>query len=214
MSHHTKDKGDIAAAIVIADLTIKGYTCFTPIVSEHLPFDIIAYKDNKCLRIQAKYSSSGNIPSRTSWSDHNGSHVKYYSDNDFDYYAIYSPQLNKIMYPSIKYRGKTISYIVPNNGQLFNWYEDFLNFTEENLKKTYKDFGTTITHKETDATKLYHIKSRKVIRPTKEELEKLLWEKPITEIAKDYNVSDVTIHQWSKQYELNKPPKGHWIKKK
>ena len=37
--HHTKDKGDIAAAKAIADLTLKGYLVLIPVVCEHLPFD-------------------------------------------------------------------------------------------------------------------------------------------------------------------------------
>lgn len=53
--HHTKDKGDLAAAKVIADLVEKEYSVFVPVVTEHTPFDLIAYKDGKCYRIQAKY---------------------------------------------------------------------------------------------------------------------------------------------------------------
>jgi hypothetical protein len=59
--HHTKDKGDIAAAKAIADLVDKGYSVFTPVVCEHLPFDLIAYKDGQCYRIQAKYNSNGAV---------------------------------------------------------------------------------------------------------------------------------------------------------
>ncbi|MEH2287929.1 group I intron-associated PD-(D/E)XK endonuclease [Nostoc sp.] len=49
--HHTKNKGDIAATKAIADLTLKGYLILTPVVCEHLPFDFVAYKDNKCYKI-------------------------------------------------------------------------------------------------------------------------------------------------------------------
>lgn len=51
-------------------------------------------------------------------------------------------------------------------------------------------------------------------RPTKEVLESLLWEKPTTQIALDYGVSDKAIEKWSKQYELTKPPRGYWQKQK
>ena len=56
--------------------------------------------------------------------------------------------------------------------------------------------------------------SRKVDRPSKEELEKLLWEKPPTEIAKDFGVSDTCIIKWAKAYEIPKPTKGYWQKLK
>lgn len=56
--------------------------------------------------------------------------------------------------------------------------------------------------------------TRKVIRPTKEELEKLLWEKPTTQIAKDYGLSDNGVAKWVKSYGLTKPPRGYWVKQK
>lgn len=53
---------------------------------------------------------------------------------------------------------------------------------------------------------------RRVIRPSKEELAKLLWEKPTSTISKIYNVSDTTISKWAKSYELTKPSRGYWEK--
>jgi DNA polymerase III alpha subunit len=58
------------------------------------------------------------------------------------------------------------------------------------------------------------IKIRKVERPPKEELEKLVWEKPFTRIGIDYNVSDNAIRKWCLYYNItNFPPRGHFIKK-
>lgn len=54
---------------------------------------------------------------------------------------------------------------------------------------------------------------RKVIRPSKEELHKLLWQKPTTLIAHDYGVSDKAVYQWAKRYEIDKPPRGYWTGK-
>ena len=50
--------------------------------------------------------------------------------------------------------------------------------------------------------------------PTKEELEKLLWEKPTTKLAEQFGVSDKAVEKWSKKYGLEKPPRGYWAKKK
>jgi|LauGreDrversion4_2_1035121.scaffolds.fasta_scaffold294160_1 hypothetical protein len=212
--HHTKDKGDIAAAMALADLTLKGYICFTPTVSEHLPFDLIAYKDGRCLRIQAKYCSSGTISNKTSWADKNGNHKKYYNQNDFDYYALYSPSLNKVLYPSISFGGKTIAYNLPNSGFPFYWWEDFLDFTDDAAKKTNKDFGYKIIRQKTKEDSILEssIKRRKVERPSKEELNLLIWSKPMVDIGKDFGVSDKAIAKWIKFYGLEKPPNGHWIR--
>lgn len=53
---------------------------------------------------------------------------------------------------------------------------------------------------------------RKVEWPTKETLQKLLWEKPTVQIAKDYNVTDNAVAKWAKHYNLDKPPRGYWMK--
>jgi len=55
-------------------------------------------------------------------------------------------------------------------------------------------------------------KPHKVPHPTKDELEKLLWEKPTTQIAKDFGVSDNAIAKWAKNLGINKPPRGYWAK--
>lgn len=56
------------------------------------------------------------------------------------------------------------------------------------------------------------IKTRKVEWPTKELLQKLLWENPTVEIAKIYGVSDKSVEKWTKRYGLTKPPRGYWTK--
>ena len=54
---------------------------------------------------------------------------------------------------------------------------------------------------------------RKVERPSKEELEKLLWEKPTIKLAEQFGVSDKAIEKWAKFYGIEKPPRGYWAKK-
>lgn len=67
-------------------------------------------------------------------------------------------------------------------------------------------------HKFTQKQIDYQLKSRKVVRPSKEELYKLVWEKSSTQIAKDYGVSDNSIKKWCKKYNISKPPRGYWAK--
>lgn len=52
-----------------------------------------------------------------------------------------------------------------------------------------------------------------VLRPTKEDLFKLVWEKPTLQLAKDFGVSDQAISKWCKIYQISKPPRGYWTKK-
>lgn len=50
--------------------------------------------------------------------------------------------------------------------------------------------------------KCARLQQRKVERPTKEELKKLIFEKPFTTIAKEYGISDNAVRKWCKGYGL------------
>jgi len=52
----------------------------------------------------------------------------------------------------------------------------------------------------------------KIVWPSAEALEKLIWEKPTSRIARDLGVSDKAIEKHCKKLALKKPPRGHWAK--
>lgn len=208
MRPETTLKGDIGTTQVIADLVKKGYVIFTPVACESLPFDIIAYKDGISKRIQCKYSANGTATAITAWSNKSGHHIKRYDDNDFDYYGVYLPDLDKVVYPSIKFKGAKITTKLVNSATPFYWWEDFLNFTDVAQKKSYKDFGYSLTGNSKEKESM-----RKVTRPSKEELHKLLWEIPTQKLAEKFGVSDKAIEKWAKAYKIDKPPRGYWAKK-
>jgi hypothetical protein len=208
MVHHTKDKGDLAAVKAIADLTSKGFVVFVPAVCEHLPFDIAAYRDGKFLRFQSKYRESGEVSGKTSWTDKNGTHNKKYIKEDFDYYALYLPDKDVVCYPSVGFAGSTISTSIPNSPTPFYWYEDFIDLTDSASKRTYRDFGFEITRPKTQKPQF-----RKVERPTKEELKKLVWELPLKELGVRFGVSDKAVSKWAKQYDIQTPGRGYWNNK-
>lgn len=65
---------------------------------------------------------------------------------------------------------------------------------EVNKPETYKYYGQT-----------YNVYDR-------ETLYKQVWEKPVTEVAKLYMVSDVAIHKVCKSLDIPTPPLGYWAK--
>lgn len=97
----TKEKGDIGVAMVIADLTKKGYSVSIPL-AEHLPFDLIVISsDCKLSRISVKYSKHDEcvkISLRTISSNSKGYVVKKVNLNDLDGFAVYSPITNECYY--------------------------------------------------------------------------------------------------------------------
>ena len=54
---------------------------------------------------------------------------------------------------------------------------------------------------------------RKVKHPSKEELAKMIWQKPTSHIAEQYGVSGKAVEKWCKKYGLEKPTRGYWSKK-
>lgn len=54
---------------------------------------------------------------------------------------------------------------------------------------------------------------RKVERPDRDELYKLVWRTPTECLAKSLGVSGAAIAKWCKIYNISKPPRGYWSKK-
>jgi len=52
----------------------------------------------------------------------------------------------------------------------------------------------------------------KIVWPSKEELEKLIWEKPVSMLAKSLGVSDNAIGKRCKKLNIKKPSRGYWSK--
>ncbi len=77
-----------------------------------------------------------------------------------------------------------------------------------NRQRTDKDSGVTLIKKNR-----VFLKSRKVERPSKEDLQKMIWETSVLEVSHKFGVSDVAIAKWCKKYGIPRPPRGYWAKK-
>jgi len=51
-------------------------------------------------------------------------------------------------------------------------------------------------------------------KPTKEQLEKLVWLMPTTKVAKQFNITDKAVEKWCKNYNITKPPRGYCTQQK
>lgn len=54
----------------------------------------------------------------------------------------------------------------------------------------------------------------KIDWPTNEELAKMVWEKSTAQLAKEFGVSDKAIEKRCKVNNIQKPPRGYWMKQK
>lgn len=132
-NHHTKVKGDLGVLKAKVDLHIKGFTICNP-ETEHAPFDLVAYKDGKFLRVQVKYRTMTKgvitFSARTNWADKNGTHTRPYNKDELDVICIYCPDTDKCYYLAIKAVDAHFSLRLtpPKNGQVkgINLADDFL----------------------------------------------------------------------------------------
>lgn len=103
MRHHTKDKGDLAVAEVVADLIRHGVQVCLPI-SEHLPFDLIAISPSmrELRRVQVRYVSAKDGAIRTTLrrthADRHGVHIRRIKLEEIDAFAIFCPDMDEVYY--------------------------------------------------------------------------------------------------------------------
>lgn len=98
----TKARGDEGVGFIIADLMSHDIQVALPI-SEHLPFDLIAIKDNKkMIRVSVKYrkATEGKIALalQSSWHEATGTKWKNSDKQAFDVTAIYCPDTRQCYY--------------------------------------------------------------------------------------------------------------------
>lgn len=122
--HHTKNKGDLGLLKAYADLACKGYLVLHPI-TEHAPFDMVAYKDGKFIRVQVKYRAANSAGSFqvemiSTWRDNNVTRGKDMDKLQVDVVCAYCPNTDECYYFDPKKNNKTFSIRIekPKNNQL------------------------------------------------------------------------------------------------
>jgi hypothetical protein len=96
----TANRGDIGVIKIMENLIQQSIAIFIPF-SASLPFDIVAYTNNKFYKIQVKYRKLGtNKKILAIYADRSAicnSHItrKNYTDDDFDVLAVYCPDTNQ-----------------------------------------------------------------------------------------------------------------------
>lgn len=100
--HPTHDKGDIAEAAVILDLTKRGFTVFKPL-TQNTYADVVVIKDDRIETIQIKYVSTTkgklSVPVRKQMSTTRVVRETYkYNETPLDWIAVYCPDPELVAY--------------------------------------------------------------------------------------------------------------------
>ncbi|MBA3391857.1 MAG: hypothetical protein H0T89_04385 [Deltaproteobacteria bacterium] len=120
--HHTKNKGDLGVLQAKVDLFEKGFIILMP-QTEHAPFDLVAYRDERFYRVQVKYRAAVrgqlSFPLSTCWADRHGVHTVPIDRRSIDLLCIYCPDTRRCYYvdPREVGRGVQLRIAPPRNQQ-------------------------------------------------------------------------------------------------
>jgi hypothetical protein len=121
--HHTKNKGDLGVLKVKVDLYLQGFLICSP-ETEHAPFDLVIYKNERFSRVQVKFRSlrkngTLEIPFSSSYSSSKGVSIKKADKDQIDLYAVYCPQTDACYYfsPSAFQHTATLRVNAPRNNR-------------------------------------------------------------------------------------------------
>jgi hypothetical protein len=121
--HHTKQKGDLGVLKAQLDLFEQGFIILNPL-TEHAPFDLVAYRDGVFRRVQVKHRKvdrTGKIEIKfsTCWADRNGTHSVPIDKNEVDLFCVYCPDTDECYYLDPAEFGSSASLRVeaPKNNQ-------------------------------------------------------------------------------------------------
>ena len=148
MAHHTKDKGDLGVAKAYADLVEKGYQVLVP-MTEHAPFDLVAYRDGVFRRVQVKYRSASStgvvdVAFVSTWSDRHGVHRRQVDKVEVDLFCVYCPDTGECYYIRPQDHASSVKLRISpsrNNQRVGVWFaEDFRGIPEY----TPMGYGSTV----------------------------------------------------------------------
>jgi hypothetical protein len=220
--HHTKYKGDLTVSKVVADLIEKRWFVLTPLYSEHLAFDVLAYKETdkgpRYIRVQVKAHQK--FGRKIGWKNNTGLvNKETYNEKTIDFFASWIPNVDSVIYvPIIMVPKKGKVYItseLKNTNQSFWWYEDFTKVSKlRREKRQSKEFGYTydvMTAGRKAAIDRGAYSKARHYGTTVAKLQRLIWESSFGNVGKKFKCSDVAIKKLALRHGCVIPPIGYHI---
>ena len=133
---NTNKLGDIALAMVIADLIERQQEVYLP-VNDHAKADLVALVQGKPYKIQVKHSSDGMVRKDSVTTSKKGISRSEYQSDEVDIFGVYLSEIKRVIYVPHKHAGIKIRWVPTKNNQKCWWYEDFLtlDFSVEKQQK-------------------------------------------------------------------------------
>src|SRR5262249_18023620 len=116
------------------DLAEKGYRLLLPL-SEHEPFDLVAYQGTRFLRVSVKYRAAvrGTIalPFSSSWADRHGNHSVAIDKRSIAVICVYCPDTKLCYYVDpLQFRRSVRLRLAPTSNsqkKRLHWANDFID---------------------------------------------------------------------------------------
>ncbi len=232
--------GSIGESKVVSELSRYRFHVFTQVTGK-APFDLVAYKDSYLYKINVKTTQTlgkwgaWEVQIKSVRSNRTKNRTIPFDSNSCDVLAVYIEPLDKVCFLSssevsgrsaIALREKTVHKSkFPPISELTN--PERIQSVVDQKDKTNK--GKTDNHNHLSCSSLSlssHLdpmtlenndlvstQNKNICRPSKEELEKMIWETSVLEVSRGLGVSNVAVAKWCKKYGIPRPPRGYWAKK-
>lgn len=212
-----KTTGEISEAYIMAELMANGYTV-SKTFGDNQRYDMIVEDaSGKLLRVQCKTArlKDGVIIFMTC-SNSGGLGRKTY-EGQIDVFAAWCVETKRCYFVPIDICGRSTLSLrteYPKNGTTsnVNWASDYIigEVPDDHFKPGISEVPARKYH--LSEKFLAARKASAKLTCSAEELKKLVWSKPLRDVAKDLGVSDVAVKKACVRLNVDTPPRGYWLK--
>lgn len=220
----SSQKGLLTELQCQADFTELGILLSQPITQDSR-YDFIADINGCLVKIQCKTASVDADETYIKFSGYTtnvrNNATKLYTEKEVDYfYTCYKD--NSYLIPQQEVgRAKTLRFSCKENNPNISWAKDFeLNYIlQKDFDFSCQKVSSTVIKKTTTSNKCAvcgedisesakyciscsHLQQHRAVRPSREELKKMIKEKTFVQIGKDFNVSDNAVRKWCRKENL------------
>ena len=207
-----------------ADFTELGILLSQPITQDSR-YDFIADINDCLVKIQCKTAKIDAAETYIKFSgfttNARNNTIKRYTEKEVDYFYTYYKNNSYLIPQQEVGKEKTLRFSCKENNPTVCWAKDFelnyilqkdFNFSGQKVSPTIiKETiisnkcavcGENISRSAKYCVNCSHLQQYRAVRPSREELKKMIKEKTFVQIGKDFNVSDNAVRKWGRKENL------------
>jgi hypothetical protein len=221
---NTKEIGEISEANILAALVTNGWTV-SKTFGDNKRYDMVAESPSSAglLRVQCKTGRlSDGVVAFSCCSKEGRYNLKKDYHGQIELFAVYCPENSKVYIVPIEDCGTSrmhmrVEYPRNNADTSVNWAAKYVlgGVPLDHFDPSRGDVPPDLTcGKVLSERQVEGHESQRRFNVTKEELNSLVWSKPLREVASQFGISDVSVKKACKRLGVSTPTRGHWLKAK